>query len=139
MGSTCFIRIFPTGNFYFYCEWRNLDRTTDKDVLSVIQPIVMNFWRDFRCLFVRDVYIFILSHDTDKIKIETYIICTPYMEVVTPRQDLLSNIGTRISWIKVKNRVSIIPSYFRRRLYFAGFSNFKINGIHAILGKRSGY
>ena len=29
------------------------------------------------------------------------------MEAVTPRQDLLSNIGTRISWIKVKNRVSI--------------------------------
>ena len=33
--------------------------------------------------------------------------CTPYMEAVTPGQDLLSNIGTRISWTKVKNRVSI--------------------------------
>ena len=33
--------------------------------------------------------------------------CTPYMEAVTPRQDLLSNIGTHISCTKVKNRVSI--------------------------------
>ena len=32
---------------------------------------------------IRDVYIFILSHDTDKIKIETYVMCTPYMEAVT--------------------------------------------------------
>ena len=29
------------------------------------------------------------------------------MEAVTPRQDLLLNIGTRISWTKVKNRMSI--------------------------------
>ena len=44
----------------------------------------VKYYNNFRMKrMIWDVYIFILSHNTDKIKIETYVMCTPYMEAVT--------------------------------------------------------
>ena len=116
MGKRCCCYLFCCISFSAlrYCLWEVVGRPVITsfsldELYQIVERIINDFiiWNGNQYnadSWLGDVYIFILSHNTDKIKIETHHVYSIYGSCNRGKIYFRISVYTRMSWTKIKNR-----------------------------------